>query len=182
MGYYFARWICKKKFNQENRVNCEKYAASIWQNWLKNLLLRILSCQFYERVLFCIQDTLKGANIVLISHEQSSNRVLSHIFLPEYAIFLAEIYLPYLHFPCVPICCFFNFYYLSSSFMFVVALSFAPHSSTFLSPISLDLITHTEFNKKSFTEMSIQISMWNLSFWDPLSGGWCYPLLEQDSL
>ena len=87
--------------------------------------------------------------------------------------FFAEIYLPYLHFPCVPICCFFNFYSLSSSFMFVVALSFAPHSSTFLFPISLYSITHTELNKKSFTEMPIQISMWNLSFWDPLSGGWC---------
>ena len=78
----------QKEIQPKKRINYEKFAASIWQNWLKNLLLRILSCQFYERVLFCIQDTLKGANIVLISHEQSSNRVLSHIFLPEYAIFL----------------------------------------------------------------------------------------------
>ena len=34
-------------------------------------------------MLFCIQDTLKGANIVPIGREQSSNRVPSHIFYPN---------------------------------------------------------------------------------------------------
>ena len=178
----FSQMNLEKKINQDKCVLCEKFAASIWQNWLKNLLLRILSCQFYEKVLFCIQDTLKGANIVPIGREQSSNRVPSHIFYPNMPFFLKRFICHIFIFHVCPYAVFFNFFSLPSSFMFVVALSFAPHSSTFLSPFSLDLITHTEFSTKSFTEMSIQISMWNLSFWDPLSGGRCYPLLEQDSL
>ena len=146
---------------------------------LEDLKLSILwkSAVLYSRYL------KKGANIVPICREQSSNRVPSHIFYPNMPFFLKRFICHIFIFHVCPYAAFFfNFFSLPSSFMFVVALSFAPHSSTFLSPISLDLITHTEFNKKSFTEMSIQISMWNLSFWDPLSGGRCYPLLEQDSL
>ena len=114
----FSQMNLEKKINQDKCVLCEKFAASIWQNWLKNLLLRILSCQFYEKVLFCIQDTLKGANIVPICREQSSNRVPSHIFYPNMPFFLKRFICHIFIFHVCPYAVFFLF--LLSAFFFHV--------------------------------------------------------------
>ena len=75
--------IQPRKTCKLRKICCFNLAKLTKKSSLEDLKLSIL-----WKSAFCIQDTLKGANIVLISHEQSSNRVLSHIFLPEYAIFL----------------------------------------------------------------------------------------------